>query len=212
MVKRLIILLLLVSNITLAQTFGKEDVKKLLKYSTFYAAVNGGTSISDVKTFSIIDGLQTSTIETPYDYSFTIGIRKIARFGYENKAQTFYDGTESNYTDAATVGKVKGFEYLFEIDYARQQGVDYIDQHHFIRYSSDDNCDGPFCIDHFAAKVEYVKDGFEHELKREIIAITTDKKHLTYLECKHQFALGVLEKSEYLNDNILGKFFDKDFA
>ena len=31
MVKRLIILLLLVSNITVAQTFGKEDVKKLLK-------------------------------------------------------------------------------------------------------------------------------------------------------------------------------------
>ena len=59
---------------------------------------------------------------------------------------------------------------------------------------------------------EYVKGGFEHELKREIIAIATDKKHLTYLECKHQFALGVLESSEYLNDNILGKFFDKDFA
>ena len=99
-------------------------------------------------------------IETPYDYSFTLGIRKIARFGYENKAQTFYDGTESNYTDAATVGKVQGFEYLFEVDYARQQGLDYIDQHHFVRYSSDDNCDGPLCIDHFAAKVEYLKDGF----------------------------------------------------
>ena len=59
---------------------------------------------------------------------------------------------------------------------------------------------------------EYLKGGFEHELKREIIAIAIDKKHLTYLECKHQFALGVLESSEYLNDNILGKFFDKDFA
>jgi len=138
-----------------------EDIfKNQLKFSTIYGAVNGGTSISDVKQFSIIDGLQTSTIETPYDYSITLGIRKIARFGHENKAQTFYDGTESNYTDAATVGKVQGFEYLFEIDYARQQGIDYIDQHHFIRYSSDDNCDGPLCIDHFAAKVEYLKDGF----------------------------------------------------
>ena len=57
-----------------------------------------------------------------------------------------------------------------------------------------------------------LKNGFEHELKREIIAIATDKKHLTYLECKHQFMLGVLESSEYLNDNILGKFFDKDFV
>ena len=59
---------------------------------------------------------------------------------------------------------------------------------------------------------EYLKGGFEHELERKIIALANDKKHLTYLECKHQFALGVLEKSEYLNDNILGKFFDKDFA
>ena len=138
----------------------EKTLKRHLKFSTIYGAVNGGTSVSDVKTFSILDGLQTSVIETPYDYSVTIGIRKIARFGYENRANTFYDGTESNYTDAATVGKVQGFEYLFEMDYARQQGIDYIDQHHFIRYSSDDDCEGPFCVDHFAAKVEYLKDGF----------------------------------------------------
>ena len=89
------------------------DIKKLLKFSTFYAAVNGGTSLSDVDVFSVDNGLSTQTISTPYDYNFTIGLRKIARFGYENKAQTFYDGTESNYSDAATVGKVKGVEYLF---------------------------------------------------------------------------------------------------
>ena len=139
----------------------KDNLKKHLKFSTVYGAVNGGTSISDVKTFSVTSGqLEEGLIETPYDYSITVGIRKIARFGYENRANTFYDGTESNYTDAATVGKVQGFEYLFEMDYARQQGIDYIDQHHFIRYSSDDNCDGPLCINHFAAKVEYLKDGF----------------------------------------------------
>ena len=118
------------------------DFKKHLKFATLYGAVNSGTSLSDVKTYSILDGLQTSNIKTPNDYNITFGIRKIARFGYENKAQTFYDGSESNYTDAATVGKVMGFEYLFEIDYARQQGLDYIDQHHFIRYSSDDDCEG----------------------------------------------------------------------
>ncbi len=99
----------------------KESLKKHLKFSTVYGAVNGGTSVSDVKTFSVTSGqLQEGLVETPYDYSLTIGIRKIARFGYENRANTFYDGTESNYTDAATVGKVRGFEYLFEIDYARQ--------------------------------------------------------------------------------------------
>ena len=160
MIKKLIILLLLLSNITLAQTYGIEEVKKLLKFSTFYAAVNGGTSLSDVKVFSVDNGLSTQTISTPYDYNFTIGLRKIARFGYENKAQTFYDGTESNYSDAATVGKVKGVEYLFEVDYKRQEGIDYMDQHHFIRFSSDDDCADPLCVNYFALKVEYLEDGF----------------------------------------------------
>ena len=160
MVKRLIILLLFISNIMVAQTFDIKDVKKMLKYSTFYAAVNGGTSLSDVDIFSVDNGLSTKTISTPYDYNFTIGLRKIARFGYENKAQTFYDGTESNYSDAATVGKVKGVEYLFEVDYKRQEGVDYMDQHHFIRYSSDDGCPDELCINFFALKLECLQDGF----------------------------------------------------
>jgi len=125
MVKRLIILLITVLTACSApktccsQTYGIEDVKKLLKFSTFYAAVNGGTSLSDVDVFSVDNGLSTQTVSTPYDYNFTIGLRKIARFGYENKAQTFYDGTESNYSDAATVGKIRGVEYLFEVAYLK---------------------------------------------------------------------------------------------
>ena len=70
------------------------DFKKLLKFSTVYGAINGGTSISDATNFSVTSGtLQQNLIETPYDYSIALGIRKIARFGYENKANTFYDGT-----------------------------------------------------------------------------------------------------------------------
>ena len=150
MVKRLIILLLLVSNIVTAQTFSKQDVKKLFKFSTFYAAVNGGTSLSNVEVFSVDNGLSTQTISTPYDYNLTMGLRKIARFGYENKANTFYDGTETNYSDAATVGKLRGVEYLFEMDFKRQEGNEYLDQHHFIRYVSD----------HYTIKGEYLEDGF----------------------------------------------------
>ena len=136
------------------------DVKKLLKFSTFYAAINGGTSLSDVIVFSVDNKLSTTTISTPYDYNFTVGLRKIARFGYENKANTFYDGTETNYSDAATVGKVRGLEYLFEVDYKRQEGIDYMDQHHFVRWSSDDGCDSEVCINFFALKFEYLQDGF----------------------------------------------------
>ena len=58
----------------------------------------------------------------------------------------------------------------------------------------------------------FIKEANEEDLKREIIHIAYHKKELTYLECKYQFTLGVLESRSYLNDNILGKFFDKDFA
>ena len=49
------------------------------------------------------------------------------------------------------------------------------------------------------------------DLKKQIIEIGFNKKHLTYLETKYLFQLEVLEKpDEYYNDNILGKFFTKD--
>ena len=58
----------------------------------------------------------------------------------------------------------------------------------------------------------FIKEANEKDLKREILEIAYHKKELTYLECKYQFTLGVLESKSYLNDNILGKFFDKDFV
>ena len=58
----------------------------------------------------------------------------------------------------------------------------------------------------------FIKEANEEDLKREILEIAYHNKELTYLECKYQFTLGVLESRSYLNDNILGKFFDKDFA
>ena len=133
----LIILVFLFSCIAPKKCCG-QNVKDIFKFSTFYAAVNGGTSISDVETYSVTDGLGIETIQTPYDYNLTLGIRKIARFGYENRANTFYDGTESNYSDAATIGKRNGTEFLFQVDYKRQEGVEYLDQHHFVRYVAND--------------------------------------------------------------------------
>ena len=58
----------------------------------------------------------------------------------------------------------------------------------------------------------FIKEANKEDLTREILEIAYHKKELTYLECKYQFTLGVLESRSYINDNILGKFFDKDFA
>ena len=148
--KKILLIFLLVPCLSFGQTL-KETIKKTFKFSTFYAAVNGGNSLSDVNTFSVNTGQLVSGVnETPFDYSINLGVRKIARFQYENRASVFYNGTENTYSDAANVGKIKGFEFLFEGDLRRVQGKNYVDQHHFLRYVADD----------WIAKVEYLQDGF----------------------------------------------------
>jgi len=144
---RLSLLLTLLFSCTLVQA---QELKKAFKFSTFYAAVNGGNSVSDQTIYSVTDGLTQETIATPFDYSLSMGVRKIARFGYENRAQTFYDGTEESWSDGANIGKVRGLEFLFEVDFTRQQGNEYLDQHHFIR----------FVEDKYILKGEYLEDGF----------------------------------------------------
>ena len=57
----------------------------------------------------------------------------------------------------------------------------------------------------------FIKESNKEDLERKILQLAFNKKELTYLECKWQFILEVLETNKYLNDNILGKFFDKDF-
>ena len=48
------------------------------------------------------------------------------------------------------------------------------------------------------------------EFQREILIFVSTKKQLTYFETKLQFVNEVLENNEYLNSNILGKFYRKD--
>ena len=126
-----------------------SQIKDIFKFSTFYVASNGGTSLADENVYSVNNSfLSTDTVTIPYDYSLSMGIRKIQRFQYEGTSP-FKDGTESSFSDAASIGR-NPFEYLFEVEYKRQEGVEYFDQQHFIRYVR------PVWF----TKVEYIKDGF----------------------------------------------------
>ena len=60
--------------------------------------------------------------------------------------------------------------------------------------------------------LELLKTEDKTNFKREILYLCTSKKQLTYYETKFQFCMEVLENpDEYFNDNILGKFFRRDF-
>jgi len=63
---------------------------------------------------------------------------------------------------------------------------------------------------------KYMKELYEIEPKenfeRTILVCSPTKKLLTYYEIKYQMIYQVLEKpEEFYNDNILGKFFTRDF-
>tara|TARA_R110002020_G_scaffold99325_2_gene235825 strand:+ start:1063 stop:1518 length:456 start_codon:yes stop_codon:yes gene_type:complete len=61
--------------------------------------------------------------------------------------------------------------------------------------------------------LELVKNEPKENFKRTILHFATSKKELTYFETKYQFLYEVLEKpNEFFNDNILGKFFTRDFG
>jgi hypothetical protein len=56
-----------------------------------------------------------------------------------------------------------------------------------------------------------IKEKKQDEFSREIIHLVNNKKLLTYFECKYQFIYSVLESEEWMNTNLLGKFYSKDF-
>ena len=63
---------------------------------------------------------------------------------------------------------------------------------------------------------KYLKELMKKEpienFERQILACAPTKKLLTYYEVKYQMVYQVLEKpEEFFNDNILGKFYTKDF-
>jgi|TARA_R110000796_G_scaffold203239_1_gene319568 hypothetical protein len=154
-------LILLTFTILSLQLNAQEiNLKDLFKFGTVYGAINGGTSLSDEDVYSVTNGLQTSINETPYDYSILFGVRKIKKFGHEDK-ESFKNGTENAFSDAATLGRWDNkIEFLFQGEYKRQQGQTYLDQHHFIRYVGTDRCTEKFCWKHYIIKIEYLEDGF----------------------------------------------------
>ena len=155
--KKLILILIVFSLQVNAQDLNLKD---LFKFGTVYGAVNGGTSLADQDIYSVTNGLENSIDKTPYDYSILFGVRKIKKFGYEDR-ERFKNGTENSFTDAATLGRWNNkIEFLFQGEYKRQQGETYLDQHHFVRYVGSDGCTEKFCWSHFIIKVEYLEDGF----------------------------------------------------
>jgi hypothetical protein len=68
---------------------------------------------------------------------------------------------------------------------------------------------------YYGSEIEIKKllaEGKHNEFERVILKLVDNKKLLTYFEVKYQFIYEVLEHPNgWFNNNILGKFFSKDF-
>tara|TARA_R100001594_G_scaffold27919_3_gene52995 strand:- start:25843 stop:26922 length:1080 start_codon:yes stop_codon:yes gene_type:complete len=133
--KKILILLVVLCSVANAQI---EEVKSFFKYSTFYISSSMSSSTLEDGMYKIEDKVLLDITEVnPFDYNYTIGLRKVARFDYEYKVKTFYDGSESQIANKAPIGNAKGFEYLANISLVRDRGNEFINQDYFLRYLSD---------------------------------------------------------------------------
>ena len=144
---------ILITFFVLSSIFSQAQVVGgVFKYATFYTSAFASSPMPAQKEYYVTQGgdLQDMTIENPFDYKATIGVRRVARYDYENRQNRFYDGqTESTTALSATVGSVKGLEYLAQYDVGRQQGSAYVNQRYFLRYLAK----------YFMVKGEYYSQG-----------------------------------------------------
>jgi len=70
-----------------------------------------------------------------FDYRYGLGIRRIARFDYENKEKAYYDGTEKNVALSSPTAAFDGWEYLFHWEKERQRGEVFENHRYFLRHT-----------------------------------------------------------------------------
>lgn len=102
---------LTIVTLTTSLLFGGYFSDNFLKYSTFYASMSLESPFTPQQKFSVNPEEGTfseTTEEVRTSYNASLGIRKLARFKYQTKKSNFYDGSEKNLSDVATIGAVSG--------------------------------------------------------------------------------------------------------
>ena len=160
-------LILLISFNSIAQeekkNYFKEIYNDFLKYGTVYAAGNIENAQlvqpnyfirTDPEDFYGIPQVEDRAKYHPFNYRYGFGIRKLGRFGYEDKPN-FYNGTESNVGLSAPTSSVKGFEYVLHWEKERFNGNEFDNKRLFVRHT------GKYHIAKFEAR-ETGKIDFEY--------------------------------------------------
>ena len=145
--RKIILLLCFIGTITNAQAqFLKDVYKDFIKYGTVYAAGDISNAVEaaeprfvlrtnqDGSIYSIPE-IEDVTPKFPFDYRYSIGIRKLARFDYERKPKNFYDGNESQLVYAAPTSAIQGLEYQIHFENERWMGRMFKNHRFFVKHT-----------------------------------------------------------------------------
>lgn len=160
-----------------------DKLGKFFKYSTFYGVGQISQPITPSERFYFVtqdNEVIDVTPERKPNYSYGIGLRKVARFDYERKPGVFYDGKEQQMSYYTTVGAVSGWEYKFEYTWNRQFGNEFTNQDFYLRYLGKN----------FMIKGQMVKDGFV-----DLEYNSLDLRYRLPVGKKLNFSLGVIGRS-----------------
>ena len=81
------------------------------KFSTIYGAYSFSSPVTKEQQFQVSGGqLQEIQNELDDHTVMTFGIRKLARFGYENKPEVWYTGKEAPINESVAIGNITGWE------------------------------------------------------------------------------------------------------
>ena len=132
---------------------GTISAQDFFKFSTIYGAYSFSSPITKELQYQVSGGQLQELQQELDDHSImTFGIRKLARFGYENKPEVWYTGKEAPINESAAIGNVPtGWEYVLEYSDHKEFGEEFINQQYMLRYMGDK----------FIAKANYDSRGLE---------------------------------------------------
>ena len=132
---------------------GSLYAQDFFKFSTIYGAYSLTSPITKEQQFQVTGGQLQEILDERDDHTvMTFGIRKLARFGYENKPEVWYTGKEAPINESAAIGNVPtGWEYVIEHSDHREFEEEFINKQFMIRYMGEK----------FIAKANYDYRGLE---------------------------------------------------
>ena len=115
---------------------GTLVAQDFFKFSTIYGAYSFSSPVTKELQYQVSGGQLQELQEELDDHSImTFGIRKLARFGYENKPEVWFSGSENPINESVAIGNVPtGWEYVIQYSDHKEFEEEFVNEQYMLRY------------------------------------------------------------------------------